>query len=93
MEERKFVNNKEESRYELHVNGIMAIAEYMIDNNGDVFMTHTFTPAELQGQGVASELISKSLEDIKNQGRKVYPLCPFVIGYIRKHPEWKSLIK
>lgn len=56
-------------------------------------MTHTETPSELKGQGVATELIEKSLQDIKEQGRKVYPLCPFVIAYIRKNPEWKEIVK
>ncbi|WP_367657609.1 GNAT family N-acetyltransferase, partial [Coprobacter fastidiosus] len=23
---------------------------------------------------------------------KLVPLCPFVAGYIQKHPEWKKLI-
>lgn len=93
MEERKFLNNKEAKRYELHVGDKLALAEYIINKEGTVYMTHTETPVKLEGQGVASELIKKSLEDIKAQGLKVYPLCPFVIAYIRKNPEWKELVK
>lgn len=93
MEEKKFLNNEERKRYELHVGKRLAIAEYIINNEGVVYMTHTETPIELEGQGVASELIEKSLQDIQNQGKKVYPLCPFVLAFIRKHPEWKSLVK
>lgn len=93
MEERKFLNNEELKRYELHVGDKLAVAEYIVNNEGVVYMTHTETPVELEGQGVASELIEKSLLDIKAQGRNVFPLCPFVIAYIRRHPEWNSLIK
>lgn len=93
MEERKFLNNEELKRYELHVGDKLAVAEYIINNEGVVYMTHTETPVELEGKGVASELIEKSLLDIKEKGRTVYPLCPFVIAYIRRHPEWNSLIK
>lgn len=93
MEERKFLNNEERKRYELHIGDHIAIAEYMINKEGTVYMTHTETPVELEGQGIASELIEKSLLDIKDQGRKVFPLCPFVVSYIRRHPEWKSLVK
>lgn len=93
MEERKFLNNKELKRYELHVGDKLALAEYIINNEGVVYMTHTETPVELEGQGVASELIKKSLIDIKEQGRKVFPLCPFVIAYIKKHPEWNEIVK
>ena len=94
MAEHRFENNKEKNRYELHVGGNMAIAEYIVDNDEDVVkMTHTKTPEELAGQGIASELINKSLEDIKDQGLKVYPICSFVVGYIERHPEWQSLVK
>lgn len=93
MDERKHLNNKDRKRYELHVGDQMALAEYIINSDGVVYMTHTETPVGLEGQGIASELIKKSLQDIKDQGRKVYPLCPFVIAYIRKHPEWQSLVK
>lgn len=93
MSERTFVNNKEEKRYELHVGGYIALAEYIINNEGVVYMTHTEVPVELEGQGVGSELIEKSLTDIQDQGGKVFPLCPFVIAYIRRHPEWKPLVK
>lgn len=93
MEERVFLNNEERKRYELHVGKNVAIAEYIINKEGDVYMTHTEVPIELEGQGIASELIEKSLQDINDQGRKVHPLCPFVAAYIRKHPEWRSLVK
>ena len=91
--ERIFLNNKEQERYELHVNGSFAFAEYVVDDEGIVHMTHTNVPVELQGQGLASELIKKSLQNIKEQGRKVYPVCPFVIAYIKKHTEWMSIVK
>ena len=92
-EERKFLKNEEKKRYELHTKGYVAFAEYMIDNVGTVYMTHTETPIALEGQGVASELILKSLQDIKEQGQKVMPLCPFVKAYIIKHPEWREIVK
>lgn len=93
MSERKFLNNKEKNQYELHVGEYFSLAMYKINKEGVVYMTHTETPSELKGQGVATELIEKSLRDIKEQGRKVYPLCPFVIAYIRKNPEWKDIVK
>lgn len=92
MDERKFINNKEENRYELHVGDHIAFADYLTKKDGTVYMTHTESPAELAGQGIASELILKSLQDIKDQGNKVFPLCPFVVSYIKKNPEWKSIV-
>lgn len=93
MSEMKFLNNKEKNRYELHVGEYFSLVKYKINKEGVVHMIHTETPPELKGQGVASVLIEKSLQDIKEQGRKVYPLCPFVKTYIQKHPEWKEIVK
>ena len=93
MEERRFVNNEEKSRYELHVGKYVALAEYIINIENTVYMTDTEVPKDLEGQGVASDIIKRSLEDIKAKGFKVYPLCPFVIAYIRKHPEWRELVR
>lgn len=93
MEENRFVNNTEQNRYELHSDGHVAIAEYTIDDEGVVCITHTGVPKPLEGKGIGSELIGKSLRDIKEQGRTVSPVCPFVEAYIRRHPEWKPLVK
>jgi predicted GNAT family acetyltransferase len=93
MNKRTFLNNKDKKRYELHVGDYFSLAEYIINNEGVVYITHTETPMELEGQGIASELIEKTLQDIKDQGRKVFPICPFVISYIQKHPEWIEIVK
>ena len=34
----------------------------------------------------------KALADIERQGLRLVPLCPFVAGYIHKHPEWKRIV-
>lgn len=93
MAEEKFLNNKEEKRYELHTEGSVAIAEYIINKQGVVYLTHTEVPEALEGRGVGSRLIEHSLADIKENYEGVFPLCPFVKGYIQKNPEWGTLIK
>ena len=30
--------------------------------------------------------------DIKKRGLTLVPLCPFVAGYLKKHPTWKELV-
>lgn len=53
---------------------------------------HTEVPASLGGKGVGSQLAEKALADIERQGLRLVPLCPFVAGYIHKHPEWKRIV-
>ena len=91
MTDNRFINNQEQTRYELHVNDKIAIANYKVVEN-TVCITHVETPPELQGQGIASQLVEKVLEDIQQQNKKVAPFCRFAIGYIQKHPQWQSLL-
>lgn len=60
--------------------------------NGEIYLTHTEVPPALEGKGIASQLVLKVLQDIEHKNLKLVPLCPFVAGYIQKHPEWKKLI-
>lgn len=93
MKSRKFVNNTNKRRYELHVGRRVAIAEYIVNNEGVIFMTHFKVPVLLEVMGVGTELVELSLCDIKEKGKYVFPICPFVKAFIKKHPEWEALIK
>lgn len=91
MTENRFINNQKLSRYELHISGKIAVADYKLKNDV-IHITHVETPPGLGGQGVASKLLEKVLADIEQQGKKVSPICTFAIGYIQKHPQWQVLL-
>lgn len=93
MSERIFFHNPALNRYELQVDGQVAVAEYTIKEDGIVRITHVGVPKALEGQGLASQLTLAALEDIKKQGKFVFPVCPFVKTYILRHPEWNPLVK
>ncbi len=85
-------NNPAEGRYELDVEGHIAAAYY--DISGDVItFTHTEVPKQLEGRGIASKLIKTTLEQVRAQGLKVVPQCPFLAAYISKHSEFADLLK
>jgi predicted GNAT family acetyltransferase len=48
---------------------------------------HTEVASEFEGHGVASRLISTALDTAHSQQLSVLPFCPFVRGYIAKHPD------
>ncbi len=52
---------------------------------------HTEVPKELGGKGIGSALARGLLDIARAQGLKVVPKCPFVAGYIGKHPEYADL--
>ena len=84
-------NNRAEGRYELAVEGQLAIAAYE-RRDGALVFTHTEVPQALEGQGVGSRLIKAALADARRQDLKVVPLCEFVAGYIERHPEDQNLL-
>ena len=56
-------------------------------SRGLIAFLHTEVASEFQGHGVASRLISAVLDTARNQHLTVLPFCPFVRGYIAKHPD------
>ena len=83
------IDNQKENRFELSVDGSLAIAEYRI--SGDtIYFTHTETPWALQGRGIASALMRVALTSARERGLKVVARCSFVADYIAKHPEFQS---
>lgn len=84
-------NNAAKHRFELAVDGHLAISEYTRDGNVITF-THTEVPSQLAGRGIASQLISGALNQVRSAGLKVVARCEFVNGYIAKHSEYADLL-
>ena len=83
-------NNEAEQRYELEVDGQLALAAYRLSDDRIVF-THTEVPEALEGRGVGSRLIKAALDDVRARGLKAVPACAFVKHYMEKHPEVQDL--
>jgi predicted GNAT family acetyltransferase len=88
----ELIDNEERRQYEFHVEKYTPKIEYMKSTNGEIYLTHTEVPTQLGGKGIGSQLVEKALKDIEKQGLRLVPLCPFVAGYIHKHPEWKRIV-
>jgi predicted GNAT family acetyltransferase len=85
-------DNSERHRFELDTDGQVAFSNYKRDG-GVITIMHTEVPAALNGRGIGSALVRGLLDDVRAQGLKVVPLCPFVAGYIAKHPEYADLLR
>jgi predicted GNAT family acetyltransferase len=79
-------------RYEFEVDGPPPLIDYIINNQGTIFLTHTEVPPALQGKGVGQELVRQILADVERRGLKVVPSCPFVASYMKRHPETMHLL-
>ena len=92
MKNYKKIDNFALQQYEFRISDLIPRIEYIKTKNGEIYLTHTEVPSALEGKGVGSSLVRLALEDIERQQLRLVPLCPFVAGYVQKHPEWKRLV-
>jgi predicted GNAT family acetyltransferase len=85
-------DNPEKHRFELEVEGHAAVAVYKLDP-GVITFVHTLVPDALAGKGVGSALARGALDLVRARNLKVIAQCPFIAGYIAKHPEYQDLLK
>lgn len=83
-------DNPAKSRFELEIDGSLALAEYRLDD-GVMTFTHTESPPALHGRGAASALIRGALLAARARGLKVRATCTFVVVYLKRHPEFSDL--
>ncbi len=85
-------DNPGAGRYEAHVDGRVAgFAEYQLTDALVVF-THTEVDPAYEGQGIGSAIARHALDQLVESGtRKALPVCPFIKGWIERHPEYLAV--
>lgn len=87
------VHRPDERRYQLLVGGEHAGEIVYRDRGNDVLaFLHTEVDPKLQRKGLGSALVAGALDDVRDRGLRVVPLCPFVDAYIRGHPKEGDLL-
>jgi len=82
-------DNEQELRYELTYHGeVLGFIRYRREpEEGRVVLVHTEIDPAYEGQGLGSVLVKGALDDLRERGLTVVPLCPFVREYLERHPE------
>lgn len=84
-------DNTARHRFELEVDGQIALADYR--RNGDTLMiTHVETPPALQGGGVAAKVMDGVVAAAREGGLKIMPVCGYAAAYMRRHKEHADLL-
>jgi uncharacterized protein len=83
-------DNPAELRYELHDDGELVGEIRYRKVPGGLALVHTEVEPKRHGLGTA--IVRDALDDIRARGLRVVPICPFVITYIRRHPEYADLV-
>lgn len=85
------VKNELMHRFELNIDGKMAFLEYQHQSPDVLAFTHTFVPTELRGRNLAAILTQYALEDARQLGKKVAPLCSYVDVFMQRNKEFNPL--
>jgi uncharacterized protein len=78
-------DNRAAQRFELEVDGALAVLEYERKNGAMVF-NHTQVPEQFRGRGYGEILVKAGLAAARAEGLRVVAICPYVRAYLRKHP-------
>jgi predicted GNAT family acetyltransferase len=83
----------DQQRYVLEVDGrCTGLLDYRL--SGDrLRLTHAEIDPAMERQGLGSQLAKFALDDARERGLTVVPMCPFVVHYIREHPEYLDLVR
>jgi predicted GNAT family acetyltransferase len=82
----------EAERYEIRDGErVLGIAAYR--RRGDtVVFTHTEVDPDAGQPGLGGTLVRAALDDVRARGDSVLPQCPFVRGWIERHPGYADLL-
>ena len=78
-------------RFEISTPSGTAMLTY-VHRGADLEILHTEVPDELEGHGYGAALARAALDYARGERLKVIPSCPFVSGYIRRHPKDAELV-
>jgi predicted GNAT family acetyltransferase len=79
-------------RFEIHVDGALAGFAAYHRNGAAVTMTHTEIDSAYEGKGLGSVLARHALDALRAEGAALIPVCPFIRGYVQRHPEYQDLV-
>jgi uncharacterized protein len=92
MADVQVVDQVDSKRYEGFVGDTLAGYVEYEDVDGQRALRHTQVLDAFEGKGVGSRLARGVLDDLRAKEMKVRPFCPFIAGWIRRHPDYLELV-
>jgi predicted GNAT family acetyltransferase len=87
------LHRPESSRYELVEDGqVVGFADYRDLGDGRLEFPHTVVDPARRGRGLAAELVTGALDDVRSHGATVVPTCWYVERFIDRHPAYQDLL-
>ena len=84
-------NNASANRFEIEVDGELAVSNYTMRGNA-IYFIHTEVPPSMEGHGIGNTLARASLDYAREHNLRVVPRCPFISAFIERHDEFQALV-
>jgi predicted GNAT family acetyltransferase len=78
-------------RYEILVDGRRAGLTAYRDRGEQRVFFHTEVDDAFAGQGLAAQLVQQALVDVRQSGKRIVPVCPYVAKFLKKHAEFADI--
>lgn len=86
------VDNPERRRFEVR-DGRKVLGWTTYEQTSELIVFHhTEVKPRHEGRGLGSLLVRSTLDHVRDQEMRVLPLCPFVNGWIERHPDYADLV-
>ncbi len=85
--------HESKGRYVLPMPGGEAELTFIERAPDHILIDYSFVPPQHRGTGVALKLVMRAVEDARQAGVSITPLCGYVAAEFRRHPEWADVLK
>lgn len=92
MENLQVIHQRAANRFEMDINGKKAVINYQKRGEDIYNLYHAEVPTEFEGRGYGGHLVKGALDQLKDEGKKFIPTCPFIAAYVRRHPEYDEFV-
>lgn len=63
------------------------------DEGGRYVISHTYVEPAFRGRGIAADFIADVLDDIRELGKSITPVCPVVAAFIASDSRYADLVR
>jgi uncharacterized protein len=85
-------DNPTEEQFEIHDGDRRAGFVAYEQQGRELLLLHTEVDPQFEGRGLGGRLARQVLDTARERGLEVLPYCPFIRGWIQRHPDYLDLV-
>jgi predicted GNAT family acetyltransferase len=94
MSDLELVDDRAARRYSLRQGGAeVGFIDYDPIGTQSMLIKHAEVDPAYEGKGFGRRLVAMMLDDVRQRGLTVVPICPYTLQFIRTHREYADLVR